>query len=129
MSHFFRSLGKALDMKLHFTSGYHLQGDGQTDNQTLEQYLRCYCNYQQDNWAALLPLVEFVYNNAPNETTGMSPFFAKKGYHLSLAVHPERDLASTCAEDFAVDLGELHNTLKSHIALVQQCYQKSADTR
>ena len=46
VSHFFRSLGKALDMKLHFTSGYHPEGDGQTEraNQTLEQYLRMYCN-------------------------------------------------------------------------------------
>ena len=29
--HFFRSLGKALDMKLHFTLGYHPEGDGQTE--------------------------------------------------------------------------------------------------
>ena len=38
VSHFFRSLGMALDMKLHFTSGYHPEGDGQTErtNQTLE---------------------------------------------------------------------------------------------
>jgi len=42
VSHFFRSLGTALDMRLHFTSGYHPEGDGQTErsNQTLEQYLR-----------------------------------------------------------------------------------------
>jgi len=48
VSRFFRSLGKALDMKLHFTSGYHPEGDGQTErtNQTLEQYLRIFCNYQ-----------------------------------------------------------------------------------
>jgi hypothetical protein len=41
MSHFFHSLGKALNMKLHFTSGYHPEGDRQTEcvNQTLEQYL------------------------------------------------------------------------------------------
>ena len=41
ISHFFKSLSKALDMKLHFTSGYHPKGDGQTEhvNQTLEQYL------------------------------------------------------------------------------------------
>ena len=41
VSHFWKSLGKALDMKLHFTSGYHPEGDGQTEwmNQTLEQYL------------------------------------------------------------------------------------------
>ena len=31
VSHFFRSLGKALDMKLHFTSSYHPEGDGQTE--------------------------------------------------------------------------------------------------
>ena len=31
VSRFFRSLRKALDMKLHFTSGYHPEGDGQTE--------------------------------------------------------------------------------------------------
>ena len=31
VSHFFCSLGKALDMTLHFTSGYHPEGDGQTE--------------------------------------------------------------------------------------------------
>ena len=63
VSHFFRSLGIALDMKLHFTSGYHPEGDGQTErtNQTLEQYIQVYCNYQQDNWDELLPLAEFAY--------------------------------------------------------------------
>ena len=79
-SHFFQSLGIALDMKIHFTSGYCLEGDRQTKrlNQTLEQYLRIFCNYQQDNWSALLPLAEFTYNNSPSTTTGITPFFAKK---------------------------------------------------
>ena len=58
VSSFFWMLGKALDMKLHFTSSYHPKGDGQTEqmNQTLEQYLQVYCNYQQDNWSDLLPI-------------------------------------------------------------------------
>src|SRR5215813_606366 len=65
VSHFFCSLGEALDMCLHFTSGYHPEGDGQTEctNQTLEQCLCIYCNYQQDNWSRL-PLAKFTYNNA-----------------------------------------------------------------
>ena len=60
-------------MKLHFTSGYHPEGDGQTKrtNQTLKQCLQVYCNYQQDNWSELLPLAEFAYNNAPNATTAL----------------------------------------------------------
>ena len=51
VSDFFLSLSTALDMWLHFTSGYHPEGDGQTKhmNQTLKQYLCVYCNYQQDN--------------------------------------------------------------------------------
>ena len=41
VSNFFQSLGTALNMWLHFTSGYHPKGDKQTEhmNQTLEQYL------------------------------------------------------------------------------------------
>jgi len=47
MLNFFWSLYTALNMQLHFTSGYYSEGDGQTEytNQTLEQYLYVYCNY------------------------------------------------------------------------------------
>jgi len=86
VSHFFRSLKTGLSIKHHFTSGYHHpKGDGQTEqvNQTLEQYLCAYCNYQQDNWSKLLPLAKFTYNNAPSETTGISPFFTNKARQAS----------------------------------------------
>jgi hypothetical protein len=131
VSHFFRSLGKALNMKLHFTSGYHPEGDGQTErtNQTLEQYLRVYCNYQQDNWSELLALAEFAYNNAPSATTGISPFFANKGYHPNITVHPERDLSSARAREFAVNLDDLHQELRLQIAEAQKRYQGPADAR
>jgi hypothetical protein len=131
VSRFFRSLGTALDMKLHFTSGYHPEGDGQTErtNQTLEQYLRVYCNYQQSNWSDLLPLAEFAYNNAPSATTGISPFFANKGYHPGLQVQIEQELVSEAAREFVVDLGQLHEELKRVIAEAQKRYQVSADNR
>jgi len=131
VSRFFRSLGTALDMKLHFTSGYHPEGDGQTErtNQTLEQYLRIYCNYQQSNWSDLLPLAEFAYNNAPSVTMGISPFFANKGYHPNLQVQMERELVSESAKEFVADLDELHSELKLTIAEAQKRYQVSADSR
>jgi len=116
-------------MWLHFTSGYHPEGDEQIErmNQTLEQYLHVYCNYQQDNWSELLPLIEFAYNNALSATTGVSPFFANKGYHPNITVHPECNIASSRACDFAIDLNELQSTLKAEISVAQQHYQKSTD--
>jgi len=88
VSHFFHFLDTTLDMRLHFTSGYHLEANSQVEqtNQILEQYLCIYCNYQQNNWSKLLPLAEFAYNNAPSATTGVSPFFANKGYHPNLII-------------------------------------------
>jgi len=89
--------GTTMDMRLHFTSSYYLEANGQAErtNQILEQYLRVYCNYQQDNWSELLPLVEFAYNNASSATTGVSLFFTNKRYHPNLSVYPEfcHDLA------------------------------------
>ena len=59
-----------------FSTAFHPQTDGQTErmNQTLECYLRCYVNYQQDNWAELLPGAEYAMNNAVSASTGKTPF-------------------------------------------------------
>ena len=118
-------------MKLHFTLGYHPKGDRQTKrvNQTLEQYLRMYCNYQQDNWSELLPLAGFAYNNAPSAMTGVSPFFVNKGYHLSITIHPECNLSSAQAREYAVDLESLHEYLQEEVATAQKCYQGPADAK
>ena len=75
----------------------------------------------------LLPLTEFAYNNAPSTTTGISPFYANKGYHPNISIHPERELASRKAHEFAIDLDELHTALKEKIRTAQPRYQASAD--
>jgi hypothetical protein len=63
------------------TSAYHPQTDGQTErqNQTLEQYLRCYCTLEQDDWALWISLAEFAYNDSTNATTDTTPFRACQG--------------------------------------------------
>jgi len=96
-------------------------------NQIIEQYLHVYCNYQQDNWFKLLPLVEFSYNNVSSTTTGISPFFANNGYHPNITIHSEHDITFFWAHDFAIDLDELQSTLKAKIFIVQQHYQKFTD--
>jgi len=131
VSAFFRSLAELFDMKLHFTSGWHPSADGQTErmNQTVEQYIRIFCSYQQDDWDKLLPLAEFALNNAPNASTGVSPFFANKGYNPAITVHSERDVAETHARDYAVNLQDLHQFLREQIAYAQSRYKETADRR
>ena len=73
--------------------------------------------------------MEFAYNTAPSATTGVSPFFANKGYHPNLMIYPEWDIASSCAYEFIVDLDELQGTLKEEITKAQKQYQCSADSR
>src|SRR6266436_4395547 len=127
--HFFRSLGKLLQMRLHFTSGYHPEGDGQTEraNQVLEQYLQGYTNYQQDDWVTLLPMAEFAYNNATNATTGVSPFFANKGYHPEITLDLQVETSSAKAQAFMADLECIQVELKENITQAQERYQKNAD--
>lgn len=82
-SKFWSTLCYALRIKSRLSTAFHPQTDGQTErqNQTLEQYLRSYVNYQQDDWLYWLPMAEFSYNNSTQSSTGMTPFFAMYGYH------------------------------------------------
>ncbi len=52
-------------MKIRSSIVYHSQIDEQTkkQNQILKQYLRCYVNYQQDDWTKWFSVAEYVYNN------------------------------------------------------------------
>jgi len=62
---------------------FHPQTDGQTEwlNQTIKAYLRAFTSKEQDDWAHLLPMAEFAYNNSTTTGNGMSPFYANYGFH------------------------------------------------
>jgi len=78
---------------------YHPQTDGQTEhvNQALEQYLRCYVDYNLSNWSDLLPSTEFTYNNQAHEEIKESPFYLEYGRRpragpILVKELPQRDL-------------------------------------
>ncbi|KAL5596456.1 uncharacterized protein BROUX77_007140 [Berkeleyomyces rouxiae] len=82
-SAFSKALAKLLGIKQNLSTAFHPQTDGQTErvNSILEQYLRGYTYYRQDNWADLLPLAEFSYNDSESSSTMLTPFFANHGFH------------------------------------------------
>jgi hypothetical protein len=70
-------------MHTKVSTAFRPQTDGQTErqNQTLEQYLRVFCSFEQDDWAIWLNTAEFAYNDSIHASTGLTPFVAYTGRH------------------------------------------------
>jgi hypothetical protein len=131
ISHFFCSVGATLNVRLHYTSGYHPQANSRAEhlNQTLETYIRMDCNYQQDNWADLLPIAKFAYNNSPHESTRLTPFFVNKGYHSKMTNDPDAPYTSIAAHKYMTDLAALHDVVHEQITASNKIYKEYADQR
>lgn len=80
-SHFWNSLQTALGTKLHFSTAFHPQTDGQSERtiQTLEDMMRACALEFKGNWDDHLPLMEFAYNNNFHSSIGMAPYEALYG--------------------------------------------------
>ena len=117
------------------STAFHPQTDGQTErfNAVMEQYLRSYVNYLQDDWSSWLPLAEFAANNQASETTQLSPFFALHGYHprattdLTPAAGPiPGDLDAHAA---ATALQEIHDHLRVEMGRAQAIQAEGGNRR
>jgi hypothetical protein len=133
-SRFWKHLCNSLKIEPRLSTAFHLETDGQTEqtNAIMEQYLRAYVNYQQDDWVRFLPMAEFAANNHISETTGMSPFFAN--YALNPKIDFEPDIRVDNPEEhqactLADCLSEIHDLIKSQINvylyLPPTCYPTS----
>ena len=129
-SKFWSSLLKLLYIKSNLSTSFHPQTDGQTErvNQILEQYLRLYCDYQQDDWSSLLPLAEFAYNNSKHSTTKYSPFYTYCGKHpksLPSMITAEPSVSSSLtASELVMKISEIHNEVMNNIQKSNQSYTK-----
>ena len=92
VAEFTQELYRMLGIRVAATTAYHPQGDGQTErvNQELEQYLRLFTNQCQDDWADLLPLAEFQYNNHIHSATQHPPFLLENGRLPWMGFEPDQ---------------------------------------
>lgn len=122
-SKFWKSLTDQLGINQRMSTAYHPQTDGQTErlNQTLEQYLRFYVNYQQNNWVELLPVAQLAYNGTATSTTGISPFYANYGYNPTVALEAKNLERLAQRATVQVDkLKNLHRELSRDIEFLAQ---------
>ena len=75
-SRFWPSLQAALSTRLHFSTAFHPQTDGQSKRtiQTLEDMLRACVMEFKGSWDTHLALMEFAYNNSYQASIEMAPF-------------------------------------------------------
>jgi transposase InsO family protein len=124
-SHFWGRLCSRLEIGRRMSTAFHPQTDGQTErfNAVMEQYLRSYVNYLQDDWSSWLPLAEFAANNHASDATGLSPFFALHGHHpratTSLTPVTEPTPGDTDALASATALQEIHEHLRAEMNRAQ----------
>ena len=87
-SNFWKSLWDQLGTKLHMSTAFHPQSDGQTEraNRTLEEGLRAYVNLNHDDWDVHLPLLEFAVNSSQSASSGLTPFMMNYGENPQLPV-------------------------------------------
>jgi hypothetical protein len=101
VSSFWKEYCRVLGTKVKLTTAYNPNVDGQTEvmNQYVKQRLRPFCTYYQDNWSALLPIMDIAQLTLPHESLGnISPFQVLNGYepHTSFDMHnPEPPQSAT----------------------------------
>ena len=88
----------------------------------MELYLRAFVNFEQNDWARLLPIAKFAYNNAKNASTGYMIFELNYGYHPQISYEEEVDSRSKSksADKLLVELKELMIVCQKNLYHVQE---------
>ena len=139
VNHFWEQLITRLGISADLSTAYHPKTDGQTEimNFVLEQYLRTYVNYFQNDWAFWLPSTEFVMNNHVSETTQCILFLTNSKQHFKMGLEPDpfinkpmdfrertdRDIANFFVEKMA----KINEVLKKQMVFVQISYEYYAN--
>jgi hypothetical protein len=105
VSRFWAEFCRILGIKLRLSTAFHPQTDGQTEimNQYLDQRLRPFVNYYQDNWSELLPMMDYAQLTLPHSSIGMSPYELINGRLPRTSFDWNTPMASTVQEKLSQD--------------------------
>jgi hypothetical protein len=130
---------RIVKIKQRLSTAYHPETDGSTErmNQVIEEYIRHFTTYAQDDWDELAPLGQIAIASRDTASTGMSPFFAKHGYHPRLGESVELpEHVSTqsparnpieAAQKIIQKIKDCTELAQSTMAYAQQRQQEAAD--
>src|SRR5882724_8458548 len=79
----------------------------------------------QDDWATMLDMAEFQYNNNVHSSTGMTPFFANYGFHRRISPSPIEKTIVPVTESISARLSDINHELKAMIQISTQNHARS----
>ena len=88
----------------------------------MEAYLKAFVNIEQNDWAKLLLMAEFAYNNTKNTSIGHTPFELNCGYHPRILYKEDVDshLQSKSADELLAKLRELMIVCRKNLHHAQE---------
>jgi hypothetical protein len=131
-SKYWQTITKACGIEHSLSTANHQQTDGPTERmiQFIEQHLRHYLDWNQDNWVELLPLAQFALNNAKNTSTGEVPHFANLGRYPRMSwTTISTDGRSNEAILQATHMQRMHNTMSKDIKWAEQKMKRYYDMK
>jgi len=126
-----KELNQMLGIKSKMLTVFHPQIDGQMErvNQELEQYLRMFIDYRQEQWPDWLGTAEFAYNNKAHSSTKTSPFKTNYGQDPRMGFEVRKKGKYEGAEKFVVKIKEIQEEAKAALEKAQEEMKKYADRK
>jgi len=126
-----KELNNLLGIQTKLSTVYHPQTDGQTEriNQELEQYLRVFIDYRQEQWLDWLGTVEFTYNNKIHTAIKISPFKANYGQDPRMGFEGRRKGKYKAAGKFVERMKKIQEEAKAALEKAQEEMKKFANRR
>ena len=126
-----KKLNQMLGIDTKLSTAYHLQTDSQIErmNQDLEQYLRMFIDYQQEQWPDWLATVEFIYNNKVQTSIKVSLFRANNGWDPYIGFELRKKEIFERAEKFTTRIKEVHEEAEAALKKNQKEMRKYADRK
>ena len=95
----------------------------------MEAYFCAFVNWEQNDWARLLPMAEFAYNHSKNTSTGHTLFELNCGYHPRMSYKEEVNPRSwsKSADELSEELRELMVICRKNLHNAQELQKRAHD--
>src|SRR5580698_1788294 len=96
-------------------------------NETVEQYLRMFINFRQDDWKEWLSIADFSYNDSLHAAHKQTLFMLNYGQHPWKGNDTRREAKNEAARRFVDDMKKLREEAQSALRQANERMKESYD--